>query len=79
MPSAKIQITIIVQQSGANFPERKGIPRIESGKMRYEEPDREYAEEQPRRQRVYSDDSPESRTQSRRGFTPDVPSFMKKK
>ena len=46
---------------------------------RYEEPDREYAEEQPRRQRVYSDDSPESRTQSRRGFTPDVPSFMKKK
>ena len=47
---------------------------------RYEEPDREYAEEQqPRRPRVYSDDSPESRTQSRRGFTPDVPSFMKKK
>ncbi len=48
---------------------------------RYEEPDREYAGEQnrPRRTRVYSDDSPESRTQSRRGFTPDVPSFMKKR
>ena len=47
---------------------------------RYEEPDREYKEEpRPRRSRVYSDDSPESRTQSRRGFTPDVPSFMKKK
>ncbi len=49
---------------------------------RREEPDREYAEgkeERPRRSRVYSDDSPESRTQNRRGFTPDVPSFMKKK
>ena len=33
----------------------------------------------PRRSRVYSDDSPESRTQARRGFTPDVPSFMKKR
>jgi len=50
---------------------------------RYEEPDREYAKEKdeprPRRSRVYSDDSAESRTQARRGFTPDVPSFMKKK
>ena len=50
---------------------------------RYEEPDREYArdkeEPRPRRTRVYSDDSAESRTQARRGFTPDVPSFMKKK
>ena len=32
-----------------------------------------------RRQRVYQDDYQENRTQSRRGFTPDVPSFMKKK
>ena len=32
-----------------------------------------------RRQRVYQDDADESRTQSRRGFTPDVPSFLKKK
>ena len=32
-----------------------------------------------RQQRVYEDDYQESRTQSRRGFTPDVPSFMKKK
>ena len=31
-----------------------------------------------RRPRVYQDDYQESRTQSRRGFTPDVPSFMKK-
>lgn len=48
---------------------------------RYEDPDREYAKEEPRprRQRVYSDDSAETRTQARRGFTPDVPSFMKKK
>ena len=35
---------------------------------------------QPRRPRVYQDDYQENgRTQSRRGFTPDVPSFMKKK
>ncbi len=33
----------------------------------------------PRRQRTYADDSPENRTQARRGFTPDVPSFMKKR
>ena len=32
-----------------------------------------------RRPRVYQDDYQESRTQSRRGFTPDVPSFMKKR
>lgn len=56
--------------------------RPASRERRYEEPDQEYAsndEPRPRRTRVYSDDSPESRTQSRRGFTPDVPSFMKKK
>ena len=34
---------------------------------------------QPRRPRVYQEDGQESRSQSRRGFTPDVPSFMKKK
>ena len=33
---------------------------------------------QQRRQRVYQDDAGETRTQSRRGFTPDVPSFLKK-
>jgi cell division protein FtsZ len=32
-----------------------------------------------RRPRVYQDDYQESRPQPRRGFTPDVPSFMKKK
>ena len=48
---------------------------------RYEDPDSEYAgnREKPRRPRVYNDDEAETRTQSRRGFTPDVPSFMKKK
>ncbi len=48
---------------------------------RYEEPDQEYAKEEarPRRSRVYNDDEAETRTQARRGFTPDVPSFMKKK
>ncbi len=33
---------------------------------------------QPRRQRVYQDDAEEPRPQSRRGFTPDVPSFLKR-
>ena len=33
---------------------------------------------QQRRQRVYQDDAGESHAQSRRGFTPDVPSFLKK-
>ena len=58
--------------------ERRNRPARE---RRYEEADSEYAKEEPRprRSRVYSDDSPESRTQARRGFTPDVPSFMKKK
>ena len=57
--------------------------RPQQRERRYEAPDREYSggnqEPRPRRTRVYSDDSPESRTQARRGFTPDVPSFMKKK
>ena len=34
---------------------------------------------QPRRPRVYQEDGREPRSQARRGFTPDVPSFMKKK
>ncbi len=49
---------------------------------RYEDADREYKDDRqdrPRRTRVYSDDSPENRTQARRGFTPDVPSFMKRR
>ena len=63
--------------------ERRQRPQ-QPRERRYEAPDREYSEEQPReprrpRQRVYSDDAPEARTQNRRGFTPDVPSFMKKK
>ena len=62
--------------------ERKQRPA--NRERRYEDPDREYdaageGEPRPRRSRVYSDDSPESRTQARRGFTPDVPSFMKRK
>ncbi len=36
--------------------------------------------QQPRRpSRVYQEEGPEPRSQSRRGFTPDVPSFMRKK
>ena len=58
--------------------------RPQQRERRYEDPDREYSAEQPHeprrpRPRVYSDDAPEARTQNRRGFTPDVPSFMKKK
>ena len=71
-----------------NFEDEEVSPIFERSKRpaparerRYEEPDKEYSaeEDKPRRSRVYSDDSPESRTQSRRGFTPDVPSFMKKR
>jgi len=44
------------------------------------QPERRQAPQQPqRRQRVYQDDYQETRSQNRRGFTPDVPSFMKKK
>ena len=43
------------------------------------QPERRPSSTQQRRPRVYQDDYQESRTQSRRGFTPDVPSFMKKK
>ncbi|MGN0801999.1 MAG: cell division protein FtsZ [Candidatus Faecivicinus sp.] len=43
------------------------------------QPERRQSSTQQRRPRVYQDDYQESRTQSRRGFTPDVPSFMKKK
>jgi cell division protein FtsZ len=43
------------------------------------QPERRPAQQPQRRQRVYQDDYQETRTQSRRGFTPDVPSFMKKK
>ncbi len=61
--------------------ERKQRPT--GRERRYEEADKSYTESEsesrPRRNRVYSDDSPETRTQSRRGFTPDVPSFMKRK
>ena len=73
------EVSPIFERNKRPAPRRhEDMPR----ERRREEPDREYAEEReerPRRSRVYSDDSPESRTQNRRGFTPDVPSFMKKK
>ena len=46
---------------------------------REEQPARRAPQQQPRRPRVYQEDGQEPRTQARRGFTPDVPSFMKKK
>ena len=77
------------ERAQRNFEDEEVSPIFErrqrpvNRERRYEDPDREYASSsdapRPRRTRVYSDDSPESRTQSRRGFTPDVPSFMKKK
>ena len=46
----------------------------------YEQREQRRAErQQTRRPRVYQDEGPEPRSQNRRGFTPDVPSFMKKK
>lgn len=60
--------------------ERRSRPS--GARERVRESDTPYQPErrpQPRRSRVYQDDYQESRTQSRRGFTPDVPSFMKKK
>ena len=41
--------------------------------------ERRAPQQPPRRPRVYQEDAQEPRTQARRGFTPDVPSFMKKK
>ncbi len=47
----------------------------------YEQREQRRAEraQAPRRPRVYQEDGQEPRGQSRRGFTPDVPSFMKRK
>ena len=46
----------------------------------YEQREQRRAErQQTRRPRVYQDEGQEPRNQTRRGFTPDVPSFMKKK
>ena len=57
-------------------PER---PVRESSDTGYEQREQRRAErQQTRRPRVYQEDGQEPR-QSRRGFTPDVPSFMKKK
>lgn len=52
--------------------------RMRNGDEPYR-PERRSSTTQQRRPRVYQDDYQENRTQSRRGFTPDVPSFMKKK
>jgi len=46
----------------------------------YEQREQRRAErQQTRRPRVYQDEGQEPRNQNRRGFTPDVPSFMKRK
>ena len=60
--------------------ERERPPR-QSADTGYEQREQRRAErQQTRRPRVYQDEGQEQpRTQNRRGFTPDVPSFMKKK
>ena len=59
--------------------ERERPPR-ESADTGYEQREQRRTErQQTRRPRVYQDEDREPRNQSRRGFTPDVPSFMKKK
>ena len=60
--------------------ERRTRP-VAPARERVRESDEPYQPERrpQRRPRVYQDDMQETRTQSRRGFTPDVPSFMKKK
>jgi len=60
-------------------PERERPPR-ESADTGYEQREQRRAErQQTRRPRVYQEDGQEPRSQNRRGFTPDVPSFMKRK
>ena len=59
-------------------PSRPVRERVRESDEPYQ-PERRQAQQPQRRQRVYQDDYQENRTQSRRGFTPDVPSFMKKK
>ena len=59
---------------------RNERPLRESADTGYEQREQRRAErQQTRRPRVYQDDGQEPRNQSRRGFAPDVPSFMKKK
>ena len=59
--------------------ERRSRPR-EGGDTGYEQREQRRAErQQTRRPRVYQEDGQEPRSQNRRGFAPDVPSFMKKK
>ena len=59
---------------------RNERPLRESADTGYEQREQRRAErQQTRRPRVYQDDGQEQRNQSRRGFAPDVPSFMKKK
>ena len=59
---------------------RSERPPRESADTGYEQREQRRAErQQTRRPRVYQEDGQEMRGQNRRGFTPDVPSFMKRK
>ena len=60
---------------------RSERPPRDSADTGYEQREQRRAERQQTRRpsRVYQEDGQEPRTQSRRGFAPDVPSFMKKK
>ena len=59
---------------------RSERPPREAADTGYEQREQRRAErQQTRRPRVYQDEGQEPRSQNRRGFAPDVPSFMKKK
>ena len=59
---------------------RNERPPREGADTGYEQREQRRAErQQTRRPRVYQDEGQEPRSQNRRGFAPDVPSFMKKK
>jgi len=55
--------------------------RAQQRRERAEEPvdELEFPDRPVRKQRAYADDYQESRTQARRGFQPDVPSFLRRK
>ena len=58
---------------------RSERPQREPSDTGYEQREQRRAErQQTRRPRVYQEDGQETRSQNRRGFTPDVPSFMKR-
>ena len=70
------------ESRGSRYAEEEPVSPIFERRPRRENPDGENRERRPqRRPRVYQEDGVQepNRPQNRRGFTPDVPSFMRKK